>query len=140
MRKFLGKIPDGVFTIIFICLILYATLFPQPLPVNNGFFFPGMDKIVHFIMFFVLSIGVWFDYAKKIYPKRINMHNFIWCALLIVGFGGLIEILQGLMGLGRTASWGDFIADAIGAIIGIGLSSSLLDNYYTKIFYLFRKK
>ena len=41
-------------------------------------------------------------------------------------FGGLIEILQQSMGLGRTAEWADFAADIAGAFCAAMLYRVLL--------------
>lgn len=38
--------------------------------------------------------------------------------IIVVLFGGAIELLQGAMAMGRGEDWADFMADAAGAVIG----------------------
>ncbi|MAU51919.1 MAG: antibiotic resistance protein VanZ [Roseovarius sp.] len=44
-------------------------------------------------------------------------------ALGVLAYGGMIEILQPLTG--RDAEWGDFLADGIGALVGVFLGMRL---------------
>jgi VanZ family protein len=67
------------------------------------------DKSEHFLAFGALAF--WFG---SIVVRR-DLH---WIALAVVGFGMLIEIAQGAMGLGREADWFDVLADSLGALIG----------------------
>jgi hypothetical protein len=48
--------------------------------------------------------------------------DFLWLALALLGFGALIELLQGWMGMGRQAEWLDLRADAIGIALGLLLA------------------
>ncbi len=43
----------------------------------------------------------------------------IWGLAFIyaVGFGGLVEVLQGVAATGRVCEWGDLFADALGALV-----------------------
>lgn len=86
---------------------------PQDLPQMPGFQLPFFDKIVHSGMYFIFSL-------LMVRPLRI-MHWPVWpvtlAASLIVG--GLIEILQYTLTSFRSASWGDFAADTVGAAAGI---------------------
>jgi hypothetical protein len=38
-----------------------------------------------------------------------------------VAIGGVIELLQGAMGLGRDAEWLDLVADTLGVALGLVL-------------------
>lgn len=61
------------------------------------------DKAAHFIAFAVIlwSLGVLFRRLPR-----------LWVAVLAVSLGAAVEIVQGLVG--RDASWGDLLADALG--------------------------
>jgi VanZ family protein len=67
------------------------------------------DKAKHFIVFYVLSI-----LASLALPQS-RLHRI---GLVILAFGGGIEILQGLVG--RDASWFDLFADACGISAAFG--------------------
>jgi VanZ family protein len=71
------------------------------------------DKYQHALAFMMLSF--WFG---SIVVRR----DFIWLALVLLGFGALIELLQGTMGWGRQAEWLDLRADAIGILLGLLLA------------------
>jgi VanZ family protein len=70
------------------------------------------DKAEHCLAFG--AVAFWFG---SIVVRR-DLH---WVALAVVGFGGLIEVAQGAMGLGREADWVDVLADTIGVLIGAAL-------------------
>jgi VanZ family protein len=73
---------------------------------------PGVgmsDKTEHFLAFG--AVAFWFG---SIVVRR-DLH---WVALAVVGFGSLIEVAQGAMGLGREADWFDVLADMLGVLIG----------------------
>lgn len=71
------------------------------------------DKIKHAMAF--AGLAFWFG-------SVIVRRDLVAVALAVVAFGGLIEIAQGLMGLGREAEWGDLVADALGAAAGLLLA------------------
>lgn len=78
------------------------------------------DKLKHGIAFSALAF--WFG-------SVIVRRDFVALALSVLTFGGLIEIAQGLMGLGREAEWGDFLADALGAAAGLLLALTPLGQW-----------
>jgi hypothetical protein len=72
----------------------------------------GSDKFKHFAAFGLLAF--WFG---SIVVRR----GLPWVGVGVVAFGGLIEVLQGVMGLGRDAEWLDLVADAVGVALGLAL-------------------
>lgn len=62
------------------------------------------DKAAHFVAFGVILLCL-----GALMPRRPR----IGLAIAAVAVGGLVEIVQGLTG--RDASWGDLLADALGA-------------------------
>lgn len=69
------------------------------------------DKAKHFIVFYVLAV-----LASLALPR-----SRLWrIGLVVLAFGGLIEILQGLPIIGRDASWFDLLADACGICAAFG--------------------
>jgi VanZ family protein len=43
----------------------------------------------------------------------------VWATVLAIAYGGLIEVLQSVMGDGRTGDVLDLLADAVGALLGL---------------------
>lgn len=70
------------------------------------------DKVEHFVAY--LGLALWFGGLTE---PRAYGRLFLWLAVL----GGGIEILQGVMALGRDAEWLDFFADCAGALAGLAL-------------------
>ncbi len=70
------------------------------------------DKAEHALAFFGMS--VWFGglARRSRYPV---------IGVLMLLFGGAIEIAQGAMGLGRDADVMDWVADAVGIAVALGL-------------------
>jgi len=74
------------------------------------------DKLNHLVAFFVLSVLL--DYAL------LNVERFRIKALLLGGFGFLIEILQLWVGY-RSFEWGDLAADCAGILCYVLLRREL---------------
>lgn len=81
----------------------------------------GPDKIVHLLMFgtlaFLIPFGYRYDYIRRdiAYGKRL-----LWLSLLIAAaYGGLTELLQRYVFIGRSGSLYDFYADVIGCVLGV---------------------
>jgi hypothetical protein len=60
------------------------------------------DKAAHFVAFglFLWSFGVLFRRLRR-----------LWAAVLVIALGAAVEVVQGMVG--RDASWGDLLADAL---------------------------
>lgn len=120
MRKILADMPVWLATVVVLAAILYLTLYPNPLPENDIPLFPGADKLVHALMMFGLSGCVAYDYMRSRYGKgrMTPPKGMLLCLLaLTILFGGVIELLQSWMDLGRSEDILDFVADAAGAIV-----------------------
>ena len=70
------------------------------------------DKAEHMIAFG--SLAFWFG-------SIVIRRDLPWVAIGVIAFGGLIEVLQGTMGLGRDADWHDLLADSVGVALGLAL-------------------
>lgn len=91
-------------------LVLALSLMPQP-PSAGGLL--GMDKLLHAGAYALLAFLVaWSLYASRWFHGNACLAAFV----ITVVFGGSLEILQGLMQLGRAAEWGDLVADGVGAL------------------------
>lgn len=109
-------IPPGIPTLIILLAILYLTLAPQPVDTGDIQLFQGADKIVHAVMFGALTLAILYDIKSIL--RQIPRPSIISLATVIsIATGGLVELLQSWMTLGRSAEWLDFAADAAGALI-----------------------
>ena len=75
---------------------------------------PGSDKTHHFIAYCALTLPVALHF-----PKR-------WTAIIpsVVLYSGAIELIQPYVN--RYGEWMDLAANAVGAVIGLGLAKTIL--------------
>ena len=100
---------DFCATIIIAFAIGLATLTPvETLPQVSG-----SDKVYHLISFAILTL-----------PIAIIRPRAIWIILsLSIAYGGAIELLQPLVN--RNCEMADFLADTVGAILGVLVTRAL---------------
>lgn len=76
----------------------------------------GSDKVVHFVIYFVLSLVLLMDLMKrKVFPVGIS------CLVALgipVIYGGLMEIVQYFLPY-RSAAWFDFLANSVGSMVAV---------------------
>jgi VanZ family protein len=78
------------------------------------------DKVEHILAY--VALAFWFG---SICARR----RFVWIALMLIGYGLLVELLQGGMGWGRQADLYDLIADAAGIAAGLLLAMTPLGGW-----------
>lgn len=113
LRSIRSYWPTGIV----VAVILYATLCPDPAGADQLPAIPHIDKIIHAIMFGGLAGAIGFDYSRSHGLSRPSMAMMAAFALASAIFGGLIELLQGAMHLGRGADALDFVADVTGCLV-----------------------
>jgi len=95
-------------------VIIYGTLFPAEMIVKSELW--SFDKIIHMIGFGGLTALIWLHLKRT---GSTGRPLDIWALVWGIGAGALIEILQYLMPLNRSAEWGDLFADAAGSILAV---------------------
>lgn len=130
MKDLLHKLPPYTFTVVIMGIILYLTLVPKPLPDNDIELFPGADKVVHAIMFGALTGAVALDRGLRSGIKALGMKNLIIYALIGSIAGGIIELMQGAMEMGRSADVWDFVADTLGAILAASIARPIIKWWF----------
>ena len=100
-------------TVTIILFVIITLLSFAPIRLSGSFGTVGVDKAYHFVAYFCLALPL------PILRPRLT----IWVVLGIMIYGGLIELVQYLFS--REPSWGDFIANAIGAIVGAMIANFL---------------
>lgn len=89
------------------------------------------DKTEHLAAFAMLAF--WFG---SILVRR----DLLWLALALLVFGGLIELAQGAMRLGRHADVRDLVADGVGVALGLALALTPLGRWARWLESLVRKE
>lgn len=89
-----------------VLVVVWGELTPHPPGVAALFW----DKAEHFIAYFGLTL-----LASLAWGLRRSL---AWVFIGVVALGGALEIAQSFVG--RDAEWGDFLANDLGAISGLG--------------------
>ncbi len=117
LQKRLQKFPRYTFTVLCALAILAACLidlrpFEEDLPKIFG-----IDKVVHFVMYFVLTYIFLWEYDRRQWRGDIrNAKKLFWLSLLVsCVYGGVVEYLQSLTSF-RGMDEMDLVADILGAM------------------------
>lgn len=111
-------------TALVLIVITYLSLAEDPMHAQELHLFKGADKLVHGCMYLALVVVGCFDMHRVgLHPTRTSC--VLWTAVA-VAWGGLMELLQGALTVGRTADWFDFLANTCGALVGLLLSLYVL--------------
>lgn len=86
------------------------------------------DKAAHFGVYAFFAVLL----SAELYP-RSSTKGILYAILLASAFGALIEILQGISGLGRQADFIDMAANGLGACLG-GLLFWAAHKLYKSVF------
>lgn len=95
-------------------VIIYGTLFPAEMIVKSELW--SFDKVIHMIGFGGLTGLIWL-HLKRVGGTGRQLDA--WALIWGIGAGALIELLQYLMPVNRSAEWGDLMADAAGSILAV---------------------
>lgn len=119
--KILDRIPRFLTSAVVTAGVLYLTLAPRPFWSVRIPLFEGADKVVHFMMFFAMAFAYHFDFRRG--KKPVDEARLMgWIFVSLSAFGGLIELAQWKMRMGRSGDWYDLLADIAGAVYGIILA------------------
>lgn len=85
-------------------------------------FWEHTDKVVHFLMYFGLSLVASIGYVHGEKGHIIILKLILFAFILPMLYGGLIEILQHYFIEGRSGDWFDFMADCLGSLAALPLA------------------
>ena len=130
MQKIIYKSPAWLYTTIVTLAIIYLTLVPKPLPDIRISLWEHTDKVVHAIMFGGFVAACCLDYMRKYQITAISKRNMLIIIAIASIFGGIIEILQNAMGIGRSGDYLDFIADFAGIMLFASISPAIIRKLF----------
>ncbi len=135
VKTWLMNLPPYFYSILVVIIVLYLTLYPDPIPNTDIMLFPHIDKVIHAIMMMGVVMALSFDYIRK--GQHIKMSPLILCSFSFatVLFGVIIEFLQDYMNIGRSKDLFDFIANVIGTIVGTVIAKFWLRKIINKLFF-----
>ena len=112
IKNFWPAIIWGIF--IFIMSSFPGDEIPKSFIIN----IPFADKIIHFFLYFLLVILILFGFLRK--SKTIlTVWKFLFVFFISLLYGILLEILQDLIFVMRSADLLDIAANAAGSFIGL---------------------
>lgn len=81
----------------------------------------NLDKLVHFMMYFSLTLVLMYDFSKE--KKNINRawRFILICLLFPFLLGGITELLQSFLFAPRVSEWWDWISNSFGVLVGWGV-------------------
>lgn len=113
------KIMSFKLTIVVVILVLIGILMPGGSVPSVGI--PGMDKVVHFGMFFTLTGTFYFEYLMKY--KRLPRAIYVIPVIGVFAFS--TEVIQ-LFASSRSYDLKDLLVDMIGCIVATGIWTSAI--------------
>ena len=117
-------------TMLTLAVVLYATLWPDPVGAEESMIFPGADKLIHAVMMGGLSSAVLFDRRRA--GHKLTCGYIVIVAIVMVVFSALDEVLQSAMGLGRSLDVLDFLADVTGIAIASLTAPPVINRIFRK--------
>jgi aminopeptidase YwaD len=121
--------PYAALPLTWAAIVLLLTLTPSAdMPRTPAWELLSFDTAAHAGVFVVLAILSWVSLRRQGRWPQLARQAGATVLLLCLLFGGLIEILQYIMHVGRHAEWTDLLGDTLGAMLGLGLLGLLPRN------------
>lgn len=112
-------IPKGLCSVIITAVVAYLSLSSNPLDITSfQFTFPGIDKVVHFLMYFALVMAYLYDYCKFKLPHHTSLNIELMLTASAAVLGLMMEIGQLVFTNCREFDIFDCLANAVGALCG----------------------
>ena len=111
MIEYIQKKPKSIQSIISVFIVLFLTILHFIKPPNVATFdsLIQVDKLIHFLMFFLLSSWFALIYGDK--RKIILISSLVF-------YGLFLELMQMQFFIFRSFEWFDWLADSMGVIVG----------------------
>ena len=128
IKPLLANKPLLLIAILYSCFISVLFFIPsQDLP---NIHFSALDKIVHLLIYFLL-INLWLFFLYKKNNFQLNNKKILILLLSVLLYGIIVEILQGLLTISRSADIFDVAANLLGSLIGIYFFKSIKNKLKT---------
>lgn len=112
--------PTAALPLLWTGLVLVLTLAPaDEMPRTPAWKLLSFDTAAHAGVFVVLAGLYWLYLRRQVRWPALARRAGTLALLGSVALGGLIEVLQHTMKLGRHAEWTDWLSDALGAVVAI---------------------
>lgn len=109
-----------------ILIVYFSFKTPKEVPQIDFLF---ADKLVHFSFYFGF-VFLWYGYFY--FKNRLATNTKVMLTIAAIIIGSVIELGQGFLTMNRQADVFDGIANAMGAISGIGIANVFFKKYYSE--------
>jgi VanZ family protein len=109
---------SSVWTVI---IILATTLPSSSIPKSSLLQIPHFDKLVHFVLFFVLALLILSERNSLRQQGKLTNRAIVFALSISIAYGLIIELLQYFLLPTRSGSLYDFMANVLGAIMAVVL-------------------
>jgi VanZ family protein len=118
-------------SLLWLIVIILLSIIPGEYVPDKGFFvIPYFDKLMHGIMYLVLTILLIPPFFVFLTKKRACLLS----AVLAVFIGGIIEFFQLYIAKNRCGSMTDFYANIIGILFGVLFYHLFISNKKREVF------
>ncbi len=87
---------------------------------------PHLDKIAHIAIFLILGYLLMRGFKKSMHKLQLPKNGFIVALILCAAYGLFIELFQHYYTATRVGDGWDFVADMVGACIGLFICKTQL--------------
>lgn len=109
--------------LMWLALICYALFIPAgDFPTGPFLNIPYFDKVIHFILFFVLCLFLFRPF------KKLNTSYYLWATLFSVGLSALLEMIQHIVSSSRTSDIYDFLSNTTGVLASALFFKLIVEN------------
>ena len=110
----INKIKKYKFSFSLGIIILILSLIPFQGPAGSGLLdFPHVDKLIHFILYFTLTLAILHDSGKN-----LKFSDYAFAVFLSLAFGGMIELIQ-ISQPHRSGDIFDLLANFAGSLTAV---------------------
>jgi VanZ family protein len=128
MKAFILRYP---LSIAIILVVTYLSFFKPPSTDLDKV--PGIDKLVHTGMYFVMAGLLWFEFFRGRRKTKAPMwHAWVGAFLCPLVYGGTVELLQEYCTEYRGGEWLDFAANSAGVILAAIVAIALKKYWQSK--------
>lgn len=79
----------------------------------------NFDKVAHFLVFALLVVFAIVGFRRQQRVSTLHDNPKRWAIFLSLGYGAILEGLQGMLFDGRTSDLLDFVANSVGVLFGL---------------------
>ncbi len=116
--------PLSILLVIAVCALSLMP-FPEIKAVEDV---PLADKWTHMVMYGGLTFVLWCEYGRA-HRSLLLFRLLLWGVVAPALLGGALELVQEYCTATRSGEWMDFVADAVGVLLGAGLGLMVIRFY-----------